>query len=193
MRTVIRSHKGTKSLVVSTDEHVISYIRAHDTVVLEVKPEGSVARVDREELRAALGVVRQPLLFSSGAHQFLNTQPWAVIEKSDEDDSETVDARFATMEEADEYVEAEAGGDSVLYVQYAPHGIDNVPLTNPGNPILADVRAGGTPGRKYNRADWWLTTLEEIDEADLRPYQRHALRVLRLWVRLVEERNPQLR
>ena len=161
-----------------------------DDVDLPGMPDTST-RVDRLELIAALGgtVVRQRDVFSSGAHQWLNSQPWAVIEKLDDGATEGVVARFAWSWEADEYVEAEAGGDSTLQVDFAPNGLDNAPLANPGNPILADVRHGITESWKYNRADFWLTLLGDRDPADLCPYQRHALRVLTRWVRLVEAKH----
>lgn len=137
---------------------------------------------------------RSRRLFSSGRWQFQNRQPWAIIEEC-EDGSTSVNARHRTRKEAAEYL---ANGPSYSIttaegtrypiaerVEFDPSGWDAEPLTNPGNPLLADCRDEEDHTVSRQAIDWWLSMLRhwrDEGEGEPAPHEAHAWAVLTRYV-----------
>lgn len=130
-------------------------------------------------------------LLSSGRHQFLNRQPWAIVEDYNHESGEirqSINARFATRAEAEEHLSRgpswsmDSGG-VVTYpvnerVEYDPIPWDAEPLNHPGNPILADLRRDGQ--LDWGMVEWWTRMIDDVilDWAYTPGYVKHAARVI---------------
>lgn len=131
-------------------------------------------------------------LLSSGRHQFLNRQPWALIQQdSDEDgnllESDSVIQRYQTRREAiadQQYGEHIVGDDPPCTVEFDPIPWDAEPLHHPGNPILADLRRPNDAGElvlDWDMVEWWTRMIDDIvsDWSTTPGYTEHAGRVIR--------------